>query len=170
MLLRAAEPGDALAVARVHVRSWQAGYRELLPEGYLKQLCPEERAARYDFAGSGPLAPSTIVAAEGDSIRGFATVAPSRDAELALYGELCALYVDPDYWGRRIGAALVAAARGRLMERGFRNAFLWVLEGNARADRFYRIDGWQCDGKSRTDSVWGLMLNQVRYRRELSGQ
>jgi hypothetical protein len=35
MLLRRAEPGDAMDVARVHVRSWQAGYRGLLPDAIL---------------------------------------------------------------------------------------------------------------------------------------
>ncbi len=50
MLLRPAEPADAMAVARVHVRSWQAAYRGLLPDAYLDGLRPEDRAARYDFA------------------------------------------------------------------------------------------------------------------------
>ena len=50
MLLRPAEPVDAMAVARVHVRSWQVGYRGLLPDAYLDGLRAEERAERYDFA------------------------------------------------------------------------------------------------------------------------
>jgi hypothetical protein len=35
MLLRPAEPADAMAVARVHVRAWQIAYRTLLPDEYL---------------------------------------------------------------------------------------------------------------------------------------
>ena len=46
MILRPAEPEDAMAVARVHVRSWQMGYKDLLPQDYLASLQPEERA-RY---------------------------------------------------------------------------------------------------------------------------
>lgn len=38
-----------MAVARVHVRSWQVAYRGLIPDGYLDRLCPEDRAVRYDF-------------------------------------------------------------------------------------------------------------------------
>ena len=38
MFLRPAEPDDAMEVARVHVRSWQAGYRGLLPDAYLDGL------------------------------------------------------------------------------------------------------------------------------------
>jgi ribosomal protein S18 acetylase RimI-like enzyme len=167
MLLRPAEPEDAIAVARVHVRSWQTAYRTLLPDDYLDQLRPEDRAQQYDFASPDPLKPRTIVAAEEGLIYGFVTTAPSRDPDLPDHGELCALYVHPEQWGRGIGAALVSAARASLSERGFRNAFLWVLEGNVRAERFYRIDQWAPDGRRRTDSVWGITVNEVRYQRGL---
>ena len=167
MFLRAAESEDAMSVARVHVRSWQSAYRGLLPNEYLDQLRPEERAERYDFATRDPQRPQTIVAVEEGEIRGFATTAPSRDADLVGYGELFALYVDPDYWGRRIGMALVSAARDRLAGLGFGNALLWVLMGNARADRFYRNDHWTPDGLRRTDTVWAVTVNEIRYRRKL---
>src|ERR1700680_2792751 len=107
MLLRRAELDDAMAVACVHVRSWQAAYRTLLPDDYLDQLRPEDRAEKYDFASLDPLKPQTVVAVEGGLIRGFATTAPSRDRDLPDHGELCALYVDPEQWGRGIGVALV---------------------------------------------------------------
>lgn len=167
MLLRPAEPEDAMAVARVHVRSWQAAYRTLLPDEYLDQLRPEDRAQRYDFANDDPLKPRTIVAIEQGSIYGFATTAPSRDMDLKDHGEIYALYVDPEQWGRGIGVALVSAARGHLFEFGFRNALLWVLAGNVRAERFYRRDGWASDGLRRTDSVWSVTVEEGRYTREL---
>jgi hypothetical protein len=61
MLLRRPELDDAMAVACVHVRSWQAAYRTLLPDDYLDQLRPEDRAQKYDFADLDPLKPQTIV-------------------------------------------------------------------------------------------------------------
>ena len=60
MLIRPAEPDDALDVARVHVRSWQTGYHGLLPAAYLDQLRPEERAQRYDFATQDIRKPATL--------------------------------------------------------------------------------------------------------------
>ena len=167
MLLRPAEPDDAIAVARVHVRSWQAAYRTLLPDDYLDQLRAEDRAAKYDFASFDPLKPRTMVAAEKNLIVGFATTSPARDPDLSDHGELCALHVDPGYWGRSIGMALVSAARANLVKIGFRCAMLWVLEGNVRAERFYRIDQWVPDGLRRTDSIWGITVNELRFRRGL---
>lgn len=154
-------------MARVHVRSWQVAYRILLPDDYLNRLRPEDRASTYDFATADPLKPRTIVAAEKEQILGFATTAPSRQPDLPKHGELCALYVDPEWWGRGIGAALVSAARTSLIALGSRSAFLWVLEGNARADRFYRIDQWLPDGVRRTDRMWGIQVNEIRYQRTL---
>src|SRR6185437_3716035 len=170
MLLRPAGPNDAMAVARVHVRSWQAGYRGLLPDGYLDGLRPEERAARYNFASENVHDPVTIVAVGDGMICGFATTSPARDPDVPEDGELCALYVDPEWWGRGVGRALIEAARLRLWETGFRNAVLWLLAGNARADRFYRMDGWMPDGLSRNDTVWGAAVDEVRYRRSLTGE
>ena len=167
MLLRPAEPDDAIAVARVHVRSWQAAYRTLLPDDYLDQLRPEDRAQKYNFSSLDPLQPQTIVAAEAGVIHGFATTAPAREPDMPGCGELCALYVDPDQWSRGIGVALVAAARSRLFDLGFRHAILWVLVGNVRAKRFYRIDRWAPDGRRRTESVWGVTVDEIRYKRTL---
>lgn len=173
MLVRPAMPEDAMAVARVHVRSWQTAYRTLLPDDYLDQLRPEDRAAKYDFVNSNTREPWTIVAVKEGVTRdglicGFATTAPSREPDLANYGELYALYVDPDYWGHGIGIALITAARGRLLELGFQNAFLWVLKGNIRAERFYQRDGWMPDGVRRTQTVWGITVDEIRYQRRLA--
>ena len=166
-MLRLAEPTDALAVAHVHVRSWQAAYRGLLPEDYLGQLRPEDRAPTYDFATLDPRRPRTMVAVADGLILGFATTMPSRDQDLPEHAELCALYVDPEHWGRGIGVALVSAARDHLHELGFRQALLWVLVGNARAERFYQADRWAPDGTRRTDLVWGISVDEVRYQRRL---
>ena len=167
MNLRLAVPDDAMAVALVHVRAWQAAYRGLMPADQLARLRPEDRAQRYDFAGRDPAHPRTLVAVEADTILGFAAISPARDADAAGVGELCALYVEPDCWGRGIGRALAAAARAELCTLGFRDALLWVLTGNDRAEQFYRADGWRRDGSHRTRQVWSVTVDTVRYRRVL---
>lgn len=167
MQIRRAEPADVLAVARVHVRSWQVAFRGLLPDVYLDGLRAEERASKYDFASTDPRKPQTIVAIQFHTIVGFVTTALAHEAGVADLGALNALYVDPVFWGRGIGTTLIATARARLMEQGFSRACLWVLDGNARADRFYRNDGWLPDGVRRTETVWEITINETRYQRAL---
>jgi GNAT superfamily N-acetyltransferase len=168
MNLRPAVPEDALAVAQVHVRAWQAAYRGLMPEEYLAGLRPQERAQRYDFATLDPARPRTLVAVEADTILGFATLSPARDADTSGQGELCALYVEPDCWGRGVGRLLAAAARGDLHRLGFHDAVLWVVAGNARAERFYRSDGWTADGLRRPRQVLNVTVDTLRYSRTLA--
>ena len=164
MLIRLAKPDDALIVARIHVRSWQAAYQGLIPDDYLKGLRPEERARRYEFASENPLAAATLVAMENDTLVGFATVAPARDADAAGHGELCALYVDPDRLRRGVGSALLTAACERLVARGFRNLVLWVLAGNIPAQQFYEQKGWRKDGRARKATLWEVAVDEIRYR------
>jgi hypothetical protein len=59
----------------------------------------------------------------------------------------------------------MARARSLLADMHFTDSLLWVLEGNDRAKRFYTIDGWSPDGEARTEDVWGVDANEVRYRR-----
>jgi hypothetical protein len=44
---------------------------------------------------------------------------------------------------------------------------LWVMKGNLRAERFYAIDGWQADGHERSQVIWGVAVNELRFRRRL---
>lgn len=167
MLLRRAVPDDALPIARVHVRSWQDGYRGLLPDEYLDGLQPEDRARRYTLDADDPGAPVTIVAVDDGAICGFATTAPARDDDAAGLGELCALYVDPAWWGSGVGRSLVTAAGDQLRGDGFSAAVLWVFVGSDRGERFYQRNGWHRDGSRRISEVWGATVDQQRYRRRL---
>jgi ribosomal protein S18 acetylase RimI-like enzyme len=165
MRVRQAQPADASAVAAVHVRSWQVAYRGLLPDQYLDALEPESRARHYRFGDLDPSRPSTIVALEAGVICGFAITGPCGDDGDT--GELLALYVDPDRWGRGIGRALLRESRARLIQRNFAHAVLWVLAGNKRAERFYRVDGWGPNGRRRQETVWGLTVDEIGYSRPL---
>lgn len=167
MNLRRAVPDDAVAVARVHVRAWQVAYRGLMPDEYLDGLRPEERAQRYDFASRDASQPTTLVAVDADTVLGFATIAPARDEDAAGQGELCALYVEPELWGRGVGRTLAAAARSELYRLGYTRALLWVVAGNARAQRFYRADGWTPDALQRAQQIWRVSVTTVRYSRVL---
>lgn len=167
LLIRPAGPADALAVAQVHVRSWRVGYRGLLPDTYLDALKPEDRARRYTFGDTDPLKPATLVALADGVIRGFATTMPSQDRGGAAKGELAGLYVDPEQWGRGIGTLLLTEVLAHLAAQGCSSAELWVLAGNTRAQHFYERHGWQVDGVTRNQEIWGIAVQESRYTRRL---
>jgi GNAT superfamily N-acetyltransferase len=169
--LRDARRGDELAVAEVHVRSWQEAYRGLMPDSYLDALDPRDRAGGYIFEAGDPAAPATVLAVgEEDGkevVLGFATFCPSRDEDAPDLGEVVALYVDPNRHGGGVGRLLMTEARRRLHHAGFTEALLWVLDGNARAATFYEREGWRPDGAKRVEHPYDIVSNVSRYRRRL---
>jgi len=167
--IRDAMPADARAIAEVHVRSWQAAYRGELPDDYLDGLSVDERETWWRDTLSGPTrASGTLVAEDGGRVIGFAGFGPTRDDDAPPgTGEVYAIYLDPDRFGRGVGRELFDRANGRLRELGFTRATLWTLTTNERARRFYERAGWAFDGTESTHQDHCRNLPIVRYAVEL---
>ncbi|MEU4158921.1 GNAT family N-acetyltransferase [Actinoplanes sp. NPDC026670] len=170
MPVRHAVPGDAVALAKVHVRTWQAAYAGLIPQGYLDSLDPAQREPGWRQWLDGLRPPAAVLVwAEGTAPPvGFVAIQPSRDPGTDA-GEITAIYLLPSHQGTGAGRELMAAAVDHLTTAGFRRATLWVLESNAVARRFYEAAGWVADGASKVDSSRGFPLDEVRYGRTLAG-
>jgi GNAT superfamily N-acetyltransferase len=166
--VRHARVPDAPAIGWVRVRAWQAAYRGQMPDDYPDGLRPEERAASWARGlRREPDRDAMLVAEDNGHLVGFALVGPAQDPAGA--GQLYAINVDPDHWGKGAGRALLAAARAELVRLGYTEAVLWVLPGNARARRFYELAGWADDAAQRTGEAWGVEFTEMRYRRRLPG-
>lgn len=156
--VRSAMPEEAEAIARMHVRSWQAAYRGLFPDAYLDGLDWREWAERRraDIADGDK---QVRVAVDGTVVLGFASFGPTRDDDLpAGTPELYGIYLDPDRWARGLGGCLLdALPPGPLT--------LWVLADNERAIRFYTRHGFVPDGCTKEIDRGGHRAAQVRYRR-----
>jgi ribosomal protein S18 acetylase RimI-like enzyme len=127
--VRRATVQDAPALGRLHVRAWQAAYRGQMPDDYLDGLRPEERAVGWVRGLSRDRDQDPVlVAQQDDRVVGFAVVGPAQDPEGA--GELYAINVDPDHWGREPVGPLLGAAEAELARLGYEQAVLLVLPGN----------------------------------------
>lgn len=168
--IRPARAEDADDIARVHVASWRVAYDGLMPAAYLQGLDVGARAAGWRSTLAAPKDRSRTLVLESDGeLVGFVAVGASRDEPESrqLSGEVAAIYLDPACWGRGWGRALLGAGRCSLVEMGFGDAVLWVLDANARARAFYKADGWALDGGVKTDESRGFTVREVRYRRAL---
>jgi ribosomal protein S18 acetylase RimI-like enzyme len=88
-----------------------------------------------------------VVIDHAEEVVGFAAVGSAPDVQST--GELYAINIEPDRWGRGYGRALLARAEVELAALGYDEAVLWVLPGNERARRFYEASGWASDGTER---------------------
>jgi GNAT superfamily N-acetyltransferase len=167
--IRAATPEDARAIAEVHVASWRAAYRGVLPDTYLDRLSVDEREAqRRGHLGDPSSEWGTLVAEEDGRVIGFATFGPSRDEDAPPgTGEVPAIYLDPAVVGTGVGRALFAEAASGLRNAGFTRATLWVLEANERARRFYEKAGWTWDGATSRHDFDCANEPMVRYAVDL---
>ncbi len=159
LLLRPAERADAEDIAKLHVRTWQAAYHNLVPADYLASLSVERRLAIW-MQEVASTTSELLVAADDNGVLGFVNFGAARDAAAhEAAGEIYALYVAPEYWGQGLGRTLCRRAVERLVLRGRRSCYLWMLEGNARAARFYERAGFSLDaGKSAPYPIAGQTL------------
>jgi ribosomal protein S18 acetylase RimI-like enzyme len=167
--IREGEPGDAGAIAEIHVRAWQAAYRGQLTDEYLDGLKVEDRLEQHRRTLQEPMSDwRTWVAEDERDLAGFAVTGPSQDADAdPKTAEVYAIYLRPDRIGSGVGRELFAHAVHDLRTRGFRTATLWVLETNERTRRFYEIAGWKPDGTVTSEHVDCEMRPTMRYRVEL---
>ncbi len=166
MLIRPATTRDARAIARVQVRGWQIGYRGIVPDAFLARMTVEEHTNRW-LANLAELKRlETIVAEDEDeAVIGWAGYGANQSDLEAETGELGGLYVDPDHWGKGIGALLLAEAEHGLILAGYERAILWTLAENTRTRRFYEHRGWWFDGTTDTHPSGPEV---VRYARDLA--
>lgn len=169
VLVRNATAADAHGLAVVHVRSWQEAYRGLMPQEVLDGLSIAEREANWAlFMEDSERRSRTLVVERDGMIVGWAGYGTARDDDAPGTGELWGIYAHPDFWSTGVGHLLVGAVEAALRAEGHAIAYLWVLEGNARAASFYERHGWHADGGTKIDRRPGLVLHERRHTKPLA--
>jgi ribosomal protein S18 acetylase RimI-like enzyme len=179
MSVRPATPDDAYDIVRINVDGWRQAYASIVPEEVLAAMDVDARVPRYRQRMSEPSPFETLVATFTDSgpVLGYVSCGPYRIGQSArsldsAVGEVVAVYVDPPRWGAGTGRVLLDAALHRLVERGFDEVRLWVLEANEGARRFYARTGFAPDGAragypvARPDGSV-VELAEIRYTRRI---
>lgn len=154
-----------LELSELHVRSWQAAYRGIVPDAYLDAMSVEQRLQRWQQRFPSHDEEQYAVLA-GGRIVGLCMLCPSREAGDRA-GEVQAFYLHPDEWGRGYAHPAMRLALARLWELGHQEAMLWTFELNQRARRFYERAGFQPDGGRQPLHIGGEEQWEIRYRRTL---
>jgi ribosomal protein S18 acetylase RimI-like enzyme len=162
--IRPATPGDIPALARVHVATWRAAYRGIVPDAQLDGLSIEDSIENWR---ENLLRPGrTNLVAEADSVVvGFVAFGPTRGPDLdpESVGEIYGVYLHPSVWRTGYGRALMDEALRRLEDDGFVEVMLWTWERNRPACAFYERLGFVSDAIVESDR-FGPRLRERRYR------
>jgi ribosomal protein S18 acetylase RimI-like enzyme len=149
-LIRAPRPGDAAALAELHLETWAETYAGAFPASAWGE---EARAGRIRMWGSICTAPrpgDRFAVAERDGrLAGLAGAGASQDTPAPRARQLWFIYLLASAHGSGAGQGLLDAVLGK------EPASLWVLEANARAAAFYTRNGFVPDGSRKPSGYEG---------------
>lgn len=166
LVIRDAAAADATAMGLLHVRAWQSAYRGVMPDEYLDGLVAQDRVEMWHSRLSRSVLHPLLVAVVHDAVVGFAAFGAAQEPTAAAScGELYAMNLDPDHWGRGIGRVLLRSVTDRLISMGHEEAVLWVVPENERARALYDSEGWVPDGGISTEEILGVTVTDIRYRK-----
>ena len=134
-------PEEIEGKSLVHWKAWREAYDDLLSAEFQETMTLER--CRF-FSQKFP--ENTLIAMDGLKVVGFISYGNFRD-ETIQAGEIIALYVLKDYYGKGIAQKLMKAALIALDH--FSEIFLWVLKDNKRAIAFYQKMGFTFDGQEK---------------------
>ena len=132
-------PEEIEGKSLVHWQTWREAYDDLLPADFQETMTLEK--CRF-FSQKYP--ENTLIAMDGKKVVGFISYGNYRD-ETIQAGEIIALYVLKDYYGKGVSKQLMHAAFVALDQ--FSEIYLWVLKENKRAIAFYQKMGFTFDGQ-----------------------
>lgn len=162
--IREAKPEDAAQIAEVHIRSWRQAYKGVVHQSYLDNgLNVNEHTKRWR-EGLNKNRKGTFLAFNGAVLAGFVTVGPSRNRKCSDYGELYAIYLDPDYFGKGIGKTLFQSALEYAVAQGLKKMFVNVLTDNKMGRNFYeRMGAVPIENSEEELTIDGQLYLEMKY-------
>ena len=165
MKIRTAGVQDLETVSRIHALSWKTAYRGILPDDFLNQLSYRRWVAPLkDMMEQGL---EIRVIEEEEKPFGCITFSAARDQAFAGWGEIVSFHLLLEARGKGYGRLLIQDAVRQLKEKGYSKIYLWVLEKNERARRFYEKNGFSASGAYLDDNIGGKSLKELQYVRHV---
>lgn len=139
IVIRHAKESDALAIAAVHVASWEGSYRGIMPDDeFDKRPLPVREAQWAESLRKGDR--TTLVACDDNGeLTGFACAWLIDRAQYGFDSYLATLYLRPDVKRRGIGRALLIAIAKELAAAGARTMVLRTLRLNTAREFYERL-------------------------------
>ena len=149
---------DRKAISRIFERSWRYAYKGIIPQDYLDSIEEGRWIPLIDIPGW-----KTMICIENGEYAGTSTFSHSRSREYPDDGEVISIYLLPEYINKGYGKRLLEAVLDEMRKEGYREVFLWVLEENTAARKFYEDFRFLCSGDYTETAIGKKKLREVRY-------
>lgn len=127
---------DAAALASIHIRSYQATYKNILPDEYLDNLSHAATTSEFISKLAHPKR-SLLVARQNGILLGYGYFGPQSISEIPCDGEIVELYIKQEARSQGVGRRLVYAMMKAMAGAGLMTYSVWALSLNTSACRFY---------------------------------
>ena len=164
--IRLAVPADALDMAEIHMRSWLAAYKDIIPMEYIQEK-NATRPALFKRIITDENATQYVIQKGGETV-GIMCVAetPQDDDANENTCELEGIYLHPDCYRQGIGTKAMEFAFAIARKWGKKVITLWVFAENTNAIKFYEKCGFSADGSTKNYNC-GKVVECIRMRRSL---
>lgn len=163
MKLRTALLSDIQAIATLHAASWRFAYRGALSDEYLAGDIIADRTALWEARLKTP-SPNqyVVIAYDAETILGFACAYADEDPQ---WGTLLDnIHVSRHVQRKRVGSKLLnAVAHHCAMLSGNAGLYLWVLQNNTAAQKFYFSHGAENVGTDVWNAPGGTQVPRFRF-------
>ncbi|MCP3988356.1 MAG: GNAT family N-acetyltransferase [Actinomycetia bacterium] len=135
LTIRDATDTDRISIAELHSASWMSAYASILPAHFLEGVEERHRRQWATLPSSG----FVLIGEQAGETVGFGAVLEPDPGS----GELLLdnLHVAPKTRSSGVGSRLLTAVFERARSTTSNRLYLWVLEDNVGARRFYRRHG-----------------------------
>ena len=152
MSVRRASREDAEVVGEIHSKAWKSAYRGLFPDEYIDSDTASRRTGEFLESIKDDKCMYFLLEASGQP----AGIVKTCECDNVL--EIESIYILSEHRGQGLGAEAIDFI---LAYKPWDGIFLWVLEDNIKARRFYEKNGFKLSGDTRTINR-GIELKQLR--------
>lgn len=149
---------DKLSISKIYAESWKYAYRGMIPQDYLDSISEGQWVSYLSNPDR-----KTLLCLENDIMIGTSSFSNSRSEQFEGWGEIISIYLLPEYIGKGYGRQLIEFAVLELKKLGYDNIFLWVLEENSKARRFYEKAGFISTDDYINARIGGKEVKEIRY-------
>jgi len=164
IIIRKVLKDDAYEYAVNHIKCWQDAYKGVIPDDYLDSMSTEleQRAERNrQFLAEPGDCDYCCAELDGEMV-GRLVFGKSHDDDKTDVGEIHAIYLLAEFWGKGYGKQMMDYALAELTRLGYNEVTIWVFRENKRGRQFYEKHGFLADGKE-MELEFGKPLKCMRY-------
>lgn len=161
--LRLIRPDELPALAEMHCQIWPKAYADIFSAEKLQQLRQEDFLASWQERIAEDCWKLYWVCQAGERT-GFVVYGEAGDKVM----EIKSFYFLPAYWGKGVADAAMQELLRRSGATGYKEIVLWVLEGNKRAQQFYRRHGFSLTSETQTRERLAITIKEVQMRHQIA--